>query len=370
MIEPSVNKESPDGKDIFQRYCEDPKLRLRVDAVYTYQENLLDIPFDVVLGNADFKAWHAETCRKQQEMCDRIPLSKPISFDYVKEYENQYGRMKEYRLNWGSDNPLHGSVFGGTLAMPKEYDPNKPLIIFVHGHGMVRNYSGELRSDLFAGEDLANEVIKRGYVLWAPDNVFHDELMPLYKEHDFSDMWAIVINQTWELLKAKKALPATRHRYAIGLAAGGTTALSMTLANKEIDGLVASGVFFPLDLTRRDYRIKGHPMCHDFRRYASYLPLYAMALDRPLQVQMGRDDCLWAGHIALPSEWFTGLKRPVLTEESLGPIYILERLSKQFGNEFSFKLSSAGHERMDFEAAFGFINAVEEKRRMARAMHR
>ena len=98
-------RSEPSGaKDIFQRYAENPKLRLRVDFQYTYQESLIDIPYEVVMGAADFRAWHAQAARKQREIYDRVPLSKPLSFDYIKEYENRYGRMKEYRLNWAGDN--------------------------------------------------------------------------------------------------------------------------------------------------------------------------------------------------------------------------------------------------------------------------
>lgn len=345
--------------DYFERIQSNPALWSKIDDCYTFMENMIDLPLNVALGTADFKQWQAQACERQREICERIPLSKPVGFDFIKEYDNAYGHMKEYRLAWNPDNPLHGSAIGGTLAMPKDYNGRKPLIVFIHGHGMVRNYAGEYRSDLFAIEDLANEIIKRGYPLWAPDNVYHDELLPMFAEHDYPDMWAKVSLQSWELLRPH--LPATRRRYAIGLAGGACTALSLALNDASVDGLVAAGAFYPLDLLRRDYRLKGHPLCIDFRHYTSNLPLYAMALGRPLMIQQGRDDGLLAGHPNPPRDgWYSGLKRPVLTEESVGPMLILESLAKRSGQSYSFKLTNVGHERMDFAAAFEFIEGVNQ----------
>ena len=108
--------------------------------------------------------------------------------------------MREYKLKWDANNPLFRSVCGGTIAVPKQQKVAKPLIIFIHGHGMVRNFSGAYRSDLFQSDDLANEILKRGYAVWAPDNVFHEELKVLYRKYDYSNMWAKVIAQSWEVL--------------------------------------------------------------------------------------------------------------------------------------------------------------------------
>ena len=157
-------------------------------------------------------------------------------------------------------------------------------------------------------------------------------------------------------------MPKATRCYIIGLAAGGLTGVSLALANRQIAGLVSSGAFFPLDLTRRDYRIKGHPFCHDFRHFGSYLPVYALALDRPLQIQMGKGDGLWAGNVNTPSKVYSGLRRSVLTEEIIGPVFILERLSEFLRNKIKFVLCNNGHERMDFEEAFRFIEEVEKSR--------
>jgi hypothetical protein len=358
-LHPTIKRLAKDilkSGDSYYQLFRHPEHRFKIDSSYTYCDNLIDIPYGVLAGTIDFKEWCTETKKKQQAISDSIPLSKPSSLDIVKEYDNVFGRMKEYRLTWQNDSPLYRSVFGGTIALPKDFDETKPLIVFIHGHGMVRNFSGEHRSDLFTVDDLANQVLKRGYVVWAPDNVIHDQLMPLFRLHDFSDMWAKIINQSWPIVKA--ILPTNQKRYVMGLAAGGATGLSMIQTNAEIDGLITSGIFFPLDLARRDYRLKNHPFCFDFRKYISFLPLYAMALDRPLHIQMGRQDGLWIGNINMPSESYSGLKRPVMTEETMGAIFILKQLSNIAGQIFSFKLSEKGHQGLDFNSAFEFINSI------------
>lgn len=346
-------------EEFFENLLKNPKHRFCIDKVYTYRENLIDIPFNIVLGDEDFVTWQNEAKKRHQQFINEIPITKPHSFEYVKEYENQYGYMKEYKLVYDKENPLFNSVYGGTIAKSKNYDPEKPLIIFIHGHGMVQGFAGEHRKDLFDVEHLTNQILKRGYSLWAPDNVYHDELEELFiNGHNYSDMWAKVISQSFDLLKNE--FPKTENIYLIGLAGGGTTGLSLLMDDiPKIKGSVICGVFFPLDLTRRDYRIKNHQFCHDFIQYGSYLPLYVMALSKPLQIQEGKEDSLWAGNKNEPNANYSGLKRPVLTEESLGPLFILEKINTRIKQSFEFHLTEHGHVTMDFEKAFDFIEKIE-----------
>jgi hypothetical protein len=214
------------------------------------------------------------------------------------------------------------------------------------------------RDVLFAPGTPGAALVKAGFTVWAPDNVYHEEIMRFFPEHDFSLMWGKVSILTWPFIKER--VPKNKGKIVIGIAAGGLTGLAMAITDSTITGVITSGAYFPLELTRRDYRIKGHPFCHDFRNFASYLPLYALLIGKPLQIQMGKNDGLWIGK-PLPriEGFFSGTKRGSFTDEVLGGIKLLTELNQKTKGNFSFILHEKGHTDIDISAAINFLEKLK-----------
>lgn len=75
-------------------------------------------------------------------------------------------------------------------------------------------------------------------------------------------------------------------------------------------------------------------------------------------IQMGTKDGLWIGQALLPQkDFFSGTKRGVFCEETLGGILILERLAEKHGSVFSFHLHHGGHTDLDLDVALRFFNS-------------
>jgi hypothetical protein len=323
---------------------------------YTYGNKLVDIPPDFIFEkNSDIAIWLKEGTSYFKDLCDQIPLKSPLSIFWKKKQHIHSGTVQEYILHWADNHPLKNSPVGGALAHPVTLDKRKSIAVFIHGHGMASYHS---RLSLFEPGSPADSLLEHGYIVWAPDNVYHDELLDLFISHDFPLMWAKVAANSRIFIE--QSLQDQNRFVLIGIAAGGHTALGMQLYGGDYDALVTSGSFFPLELLRRDYRIQGHPNCFDFRNYVSYLPLFSLCNVKPMQIQMGSQDALWIGD-AIPQQknFFSGTKRGVFTEESGGGILILKHLAKQINEHdehFSFVLHNGGHTDIDIQQALSFFD--------------
>lgn len=334
---------------------------------YEYCNPLIDIPYEVIMGSEDnFLAWQTNATLQFQNFCNNIPLSEPLDIQWFDEEEIIDGSAMQYSLKWQPDNPLYGSAIGGSIVFPKKRKIDTPVVVFLHGHGMVSGGNEKGRLSLFCKDGPAHHLIKNGYIVWAPDNVYHDELMSLHKEHDFPLMWGkVAAFSRFYIAKYLQSMGVFQPFVLMGVAAGGHTALVMQAYSSDYAAFISSGSFFPLELLRRDFRIVGHPNCFDFRNYVSYLPIFLLCIKRPMQIQMGKQDPLWIGN-ALPAQgdWFSGTKRGVFAEEIVGGILIAKHLVSKYPdytNRFSFHLHNGGHTDIDIEKAIEFVIDKKEE---------
>lgn len=333
------------------RYVDD--VVLRGHGAYRYHSNLVDLDPDAALGDpAALAGWRNATGKLFRDLYDAVPLSAPLDLEVVDERKNGDGQWRLYNNRPPKNSPLHGHEIGGVVAWPANASHRAETVVYIHGHGM--STPGRGRLDSAVANEHIRALLASGRAVWAPDNVFHEPLYGLYAEHDYSIMWAKTALTSRPLVEAAFGLPPARR--VLGVAAGGLTGLAMTLADPSIQSLTTSGAFFSLELTRRDYRILGHPFCHDFRRFASYLPLYALAVDRPLHILMGRLDGLWPGPAlkAQPEMLFSGTVHGVFTEETIGGALILERLSQAAKSRFRFTVHDRGHIDVEMPSVLDF----------------
>lgn len=346
-------------KDVFAKYffCHSNSMNYSVSE-YRYTKNLIDVSYDVIFGEKDdFLNWHAETVQFLKSELERVDISHPLGIKWGEEQVVGGFRVREYLLQFQNDNPLCDSLIGGALYFPKSVTPSSEIICFIHGHGMA---SVGNRTILFNESGPVREFVNEGYIVWAPDNVFHDELMKLYIDHDFPIMWAKVIFMSMKhVVDYISCFIVKGGMHLVGVAAGGHTALVLQAVTSSFLTFSSSGSFFPLDLLRRDYRISNHPNCFDFRNFVSYLPLFLLCILSPLNVQMGANDPLWIGRAIDPiADWFSGTKRGVFSEEIVGNILILRKISSMYYNDnsmFNFTLHQGGHTDFCVKDAINFM---------------
>jgi hypothetical protein len=185
-------------------------------------------------------------------------------------------------------------------------------------------------------------------------NTIHKPFEDKAKTTDYSIIWARLADKA--LTKIAILLPPKRKFVALGNAAGGLTALVLTIMRDDVLALSTNGAFFSLEHTRREYRIFTHPFCHDFRAFFSYTPVYALIVPKPLQIQMGKKDSLGLGGTAVPkSSWFSGMKRGAIADETLGSFLMLKEIGKKFGVFVEYDNHPGGHEDVDVDAFIAFV---------------
>jgi hypothetical protein len=233
------------------------------------------------------------------------------------------------------------------LVIPLKKNGSTFPVVAFDGHGDCGGEcSGNAPERMFRPQGFANRLVEMGYSVVGFPTAMHKPFISKSKKIDFPVIWASL---AWEVLKYHKIWPQSEQRYiAIGNAIGGLTALALSVIDQNSVATIVNGSFFPLELTRREYRIKNHPFCHDFREFNTYTTIYALIVPRPLMIQVGAKDGLWLGNGAVPpSDWFSGIKRGATVDETLGASFVLERIWRKFNAPYELVVHGGGHE--DFE---------------------
>jgi len=228
-------------------------------------------------------------------------------------------------------------------------------VVALDGHGDVNGEStGSAPVRMFVPGGFAHGLVAQGYTVVGIPTAVHKPFAKKAQEVDYATIWATLAHRALQVLKPK--LPGGGPYLLAGNAIGGLTALSLALIDENARALFVNGAFFPLELTRREYRIKDHPWCHDFRAFNTYTAVYALLAPRPLRITVGREDGLWLGHKSAPAlDWFSGMKRGATVDETLGAFLILERIWRKFGAQVVLDVHPGGHEDIDPAAAGAFF---------------
>lgn len=228
-------------------------------------------------------------------------------------------------------------------------------VVALDGHGDVNGEGrGQAPVRMFVPGGFAHTLVAQGYTVVGIPTAIHKPFAQLALKVDHTVIWAKLAKDALALVKPR--LPGAGPYYLAGNAIGGLTALSLALIDDDARALYVNGAFFPLELTRREYRIKDHPLCHDYRAFNTYTPVYALLAPRPLVITVGRQDALWLGHHTSPAtDWFSGLKRGATVDETLGAFLVLERIWKKFGAPITLDVHPGQHEDIDAQAAGAFF---------------
>lgn len=239
--------------------------------------------------------------------------------------------------------------------------PSKPRggprwpVVALDGHGDVNGEgSGRAPKRMFTPGGFAHRLVEQGYTVIGIPTAVHKPFGQMAARVDYTVIWARLARDALAILRPQ--LPGSGRYYLAGNAIGGLTALSLAIIDDGALALFVNGAFFPLELTRREYRVKDHPLCHDYRAFNTYTAVYALLAPRPLMITMGRQDALWLGHRSAPaSDWFSGMKRGATVDETLGSFLVLKHIWRKFRAPIRLDVHPGQHEDIDSTAAGNFF---------------
>jgi len=202
------------------------------------------------------------------------------------------------------------------------------------------------------------EIVRRGYVVWAPSHLLYTQLESLYEKNEHHFVLTQFICQSLDAIS--EILPEHKGFVVAGSAAGGITGPFLTAYRDDILGCVFSGASIPLEFLRREYRIVNHPDHWDIKGFYSYTPIDALIAPRPLQVQMGTKDALHPDKTpyAPKGNWFPGTSRDVTVDEFMGMHLILEKIWGKYSAPISLHFYDGPHGGVDVEGLLEFLDSL------------
>jgi hypothetical protein len=312
-------------------------------------------------SRADFGDWAKAPRESFVEQAARVVEGGRVSLVKTVERDGDVARLTEltFRIEGVADSGALSYVV--VVAVPKSRNGRSIPIVAFDGHGDCGGEcSGDAPRRMFSPSGFANHLLKSGYTVLGFPTAMHKPFEAKAKRYDYPLIWASLAN---EVLRHPYFFAGKDKRYiAVGSAIGGLTALTLGIIDPRVSAVVVNGSFFPLELTRREYRIKDHPFCHDFRMFNTYTGVYALLAPKPLMIQVGQKDALWLGNGAVPaSSWFSGMRRGATVDETLGASLVLGKIWEKFATPYQLLIHEGGHEEFDSAQVDGFIRKVSKR---------
>lgn len=324
---------------------------------WDYSPYRWDLTQGAVVGSErQFHQWAAEPTNYFLTQANVVVGSSNVTLTKTVKRETNAGNLSELVFKF------RGVADGGAdldysvvILTPNKRNTFKLPVVTFDGHGDCGGEcSGKAPQRMFTQNGFAYRLAKLGYVVIGFPTAIHGPFVNKSKEVDYPVIWASLARK---VLASQKGLDLSSGEYVVaGSAIGGLTALALSIIDSNAKATITNGAFFPLELTRREYRIKNHPFCHDFRAFYTYTSVYALLAPKPLMIQMGKDDGLWLGHGPAPaSDWFSGIRRGATIDETMGAAFVLERIYSKFKAPFVFKVHKGGHEDVDTKLIDRFL---------------
>jgi len=308
-----------------------------------------EIPLEAILGDKKyFEDWKVVFKCWFMQQIDSIAGFTPLKYSVIRNEVFHEFKLLTIQFQFPSDSPLYGKPSGGILALPNVVNELWPICIAIHGHEYTE--WGTHPNKLFKNLQWPFEMVKAGYVVWAPVSMYHEEIKNVADVHGYIFTWVKIISEGISFLGEWSQAGYV----ALGLSAGGHIAQSLMAYRADIAQGIFAGADQDLDFLRREYRYKGHPDCLDIEGIRSYTALQSLLAPRPIQFQSGRLDPFFPSGRPLKKEgdWFLGTSRGQLSTEIGGNALVIRQIYELYSarKNFSFHIHDGGHEMKSSEA--------------------
>jgi hypothetical protein len=308
---------------------------------------MIEPPLEVMLGDAAaLEAWIAANRAALIAPIEAAPVPAPTSvWDGLWQTMPGGYNLLQVRHTYAPGTLLYNKVIGSFIGKPLVVDPDKPLIIALHGHEVA--HRGEPPAKLWLDHWWPEALVQAGYVVMTPPHLPYDQLGSLAGAHDYHAVWTKFV---WDSVIASLAppsgMPAFNGMVVAGLSSGGTTASLLMGWKPEISKGVFAGSLLPMEFLRQNYRILGHPDSWNLRNVYSYLPYYLLCADRAAQWQLGKADPFFPDKTAMAPQgsWFPGTDRDVMVTEILGEFPPMQSAAAKRGGRAELLIHSGGHD--------------------------
>jgi hypothetical protein len=324
---------------------------------FTVKAGGYEIPLDALLGNKKvFFEWRSSFQKWYQEQIDSITGFVPSGHEVLKNEAFKGLTLLTVQFNYPAGSPLAGKSGGGVLAIPDKVERGRPLILAIHGH--EHSPWGKHPIDLFKNEKWPFKLTKRGYVVWAPISMYHDEIKTVAEKIGYPFTWVKIVSDGINYGQSNLWTKLASSYVVAGLSSGGQIAYTLMAYRPDIRQGIFAGADQDLDFLRREYRIKGHPNCWDIVGINSYTAVQALLAPRPIQFQSGRKDPFFPSGKPMErqGDWFSGTSRAQFSTEPGGNALVIRSIYEIYNNRnnFSFFIHDGGHE-INVDAALKFI---------------
>jgi dienelactone hydrolase len=248
--------------------------------------------------------WRARRRRRFLELLGALPAPVPLRPETLEVTECE-GYRRE-RVVFDSEASMSVPAF---LLVPDDRTTPGPAVLAIHGHGPGKSQVCGLAGTAAGNADYALQLVRRGYVVLAPDlRCFGERLDDLPADHyacDSNLVHAVMAGRSplaqnvWDMARALDYLQGhdlvdASHIAAVGLSYGGTTSLFLAAYDERVAAVVVSGYLSSWDASHRvPLNMCGSQILPGMLGRLEHLDVAALVAPRPLLVETGTQDPLF-----------------------------------------------------------------------------
>ena len=250
---------------------------------------------------AQFEAWR-ERCRlRVEELLGKKPQRVRLDFEVTESVACDSYRRD--RVVFDTEDTMSVPAY---LLVPNERHDRGPAVLAVHGHGSGKSLICGLDTPDAPGDDYAQQLAKRGFVVLAPDlRCFGERADWSPPDHYSCDTnlvhavmagWNPLTQNLWDLARCLDVLedhplvdPA---RIGVcGLSFGGTLSLFLAATDDRVSAAVVSGFFSSWGEAHKiPFNMCGSQVLSGMLGNLEHLDLGALISPRPLLIESATDD--------------------------------------------------------------------------------
>ncbi|MGH9017889.1 MAG: dienelactone hydrolase family protein [Acidimicrobiales bacterium] len=276
------------------------------------QEQPLDDPLPAVAGPADADAlerWRARVAERLRLLLGPTPDPVPLELETVDSVDCDGYRRD--RVVFDTEATMSVPAY---LLVPDDRTAPGPAVLAAHGHGPGKSLVCGLDETPAPNGDYAVQLVRRGYVVLAPDMRCFGErgdwTPPDHYICDTNLVHAVMAGENpltqdlWDLARCLDVLEAhplvdPRRLGMVGLSFGGTVTLFLAAWDERVAACVVSGYFSSwAESHKMPWNMCGSQVLAGMLGRLEHVDLGALVAPRPMLIESGRHDDLFPAPVA------------------------------------------------------------------------